>query len=54
MSAAVEPERLLFVDECGRHTSLAPICGYAPKGERLYLSVIRGAGARTLRRCFLA
>jgi transposase len=33
---------------------VAPICGYAPKGERLYLSVIRRAGARTLRRCFLA
>jgi hypothetical protein len=32
---AVEPERLLFVDECGLHTSLAPIYGYAPKGERL-------------------
>ena len=25
---AVEPERLLFVEECGLHTSLAPIYGY--------------------------
>ena len=33
VAAAVEPERLLFVDECGLHTSLAPIYGYAPRGE---------------------
>lgn len=36
---AVEPERLLFADECGMHTSLAPIYGYGPRGERLRLSV---------------
>jgi transposase len=34
-------ERLVFVDECGTHTSLAPIYGYAPRGERLYLPVPR-------------
>ena len=44
---AVEPERLLFVDECGLHTSLAPIYGYAPKGERLRLSVPRNRGKNT-------
>ena len=44
---AVEPERLLFVDECGLHTSLAPIYGYAPKGERLRLSVPRSRGKNT-------
>ncbi len=33
------PERLIFVDECGTHTSLGPIYGYAPRGERLLLSV---------------
>ena len=43
----VEPERLIFVDECGTHTSLAPIYGYAPRGERLYLSVPRGRGKNT-------
>ena len=32
-------ERLVFVDECGTHTSLAPIYGYALRGERLYLAV---------------
>ena len=39
--------RLLFVDECGTHTSLAPIYGYAPRGERLYLTVPRGRGKNT-------
>ena len=43
----MEPERLLFVDECGAHTSLAPIYGYAPRGERLHLSVPRSRGKNT-------
>ena len=47
VSAIVEPERLLFVDECGTHTSLAPIYGYAPRGERLYLWVPRSRGKNT-------
>ena len=47
VSAIVEPERLLFVDECGTHTSLAPIYGYAPRGERLYLSAPRSRGKNT-------
>jgi transposase len=47
VAAAVEPERLLFVDECGLHTSLAPIYGYAPKGERLRLSLPRSRGKNT-------
>jgi transposase len=38
---------LVFVDECGTHTSLAPIYGYAPRGERLYLPVQRGRGKNT-------
>lgn len=41
VAAAVEPEKLLFVDEMGMHTSLAPVYGYAPRGERLHLSVPR-------------
>jgi hypothetical protein len=44
VAAAVDPERLLFVDECGTHTSLAPIYGYAARGERLYLPVPRSRG----------
>ena len=47
VAAVVEPERLVFVDECGTHTSLAPIYGYAPKGERLRLPVPRGRGKNT-------
>ncbi len=47
VAAAVEPDRLLFVDECGTHTSLAPIYGYAARGERLYLPVPRSRGKNT-------
>jgi transposase len=47
VAAVVEPERLIFVDECGTHTSLAPIYGYAPRGERLRLSVPRKRGENT-------
>jgi hypothetical protein len=53
VAAAVEPGRLVFVDECGTHTSLGLIYGYAPKGERLRLRVPREGGARTPR-CYLA
>jgi transposase len=47
VAAVVEPERLIFVDECGTHTSLAPIYGYAPRGERLRLRVPRRRGKNT-------
>jgi transposase len=47
VAAAVEPERLLFVDECGLHTSLSAIYGYAPRGERLHLPVPRNRGKNT-------
>jgi transposase len=43
----IDAERLVFVDECGTHTSLAPIYGYALRGERLYLAVPRGRGKNT-------
>src|SRR5215211_508318 len=47
VAAAVESERLLFVDECGVHTSLAPIYGYAPRDERIHLPVPRNRGKNT-------
>jgi transposase len=47
VEATVEPKRFVFVDECGTHTSLAPLYGYAPKGERLRLSVPRKRGKNT-------
>lgn len=43
----LDPESLVFVDECGVHTSLAPIYGYAKKGERLHLPVPRSRGKNT-------
>ena len=46
-AAKVAPERLVFVDECGTHTSLGPIYGYAPRGERLRLRVPRKRGKNT-------
>jgi hypothetical protein len=47
VAAVVNPERLIFIDECGTHTSLALLYGYAPRGERLYLSVPRNRGKNT-------
>jgi transposase len=47
VTAKVAPERLLFVDECGTHASMAPIYGYAPRGERLRLAVSRRRGKNT-------
>ena len=47
MAGVVDPTKLVFVDECGTHTSLAPLYGYCPKGERLRLSVPRKPGKNT-------
>ena len=47
VAAVVDPESLVFVDECGVHTSLVPIYGYAPRGERLHLPVPRNRGKNT-------
>jgi hypothetical protein len=41
VAAEIDPRRLVFVDEMGVHTSLAPLYGYSAKGERLRLSVPR-------------
>jgi len=43
----VDPERLVFVDEMGVHTSLAPLYGYSPKGERVCLEVPHNRGKNT-------
>ena len=47
VAAVLEPEQLVFVDECGFHTSLALLYGYAPKSKRLRLSVPRNRGKNT-------
>jgi hypothetical protein len=47
----IDPERLVFVDEMGTHTSLAPLYAYAPVGERVFFSSSRSqeTAARTRR-----
>ena len=47
VAGVLDPRKLVFVDECGTHTSLAPLYGYSPKGERLKLSVPRNLGKNT-------
>ncbi len=47
VAAMVDPESLVFVDEMGLHTSLGSIYGYAPRGERLRLSIPRNRGNNT-------
>ena len=47
VAAEVDPERLVFVDEMGVHTSLAPLYGYSRKGERVHLQVPRNRGTNT-------
>ncbi len=47
VGGALDPRRLIFVDECGTHTSVAPVYGYCPRGERLRLSVPRNRGKNT-------
>jgi hypothetical protein len=49
----LDPGRLVFVDEMGTHTSLAPMYGYAPVGEREPSSRSRETAARTPP-CFVA
>ena len=47
VAEVLEPERLIFADEMGLHTSRAPLYGYAPKGDRLRLSIPRNRGKNT-------
>jgi transposase len=42
--SSIEPERFVFVDECSSNTSLAPLYGWAPKGERAHQKVPRNWG----------
>jgi transposase len=47
LAGAVDPRRLVFVDEMGTNTALSPLYAYAPKGRRLYAKVPRNRGANT-------
>jgi transposase len=44
MISSIEPERFVFVDECSSNTSLAPLYGWARKGERAYQKAPRNWG----------
>ena len=37
----------MFVDECGSHTSLVPLYGWAPKSQRAVASVPKNRGENT-------
>ncbi len=47
VAEGIEARNFVFVDECGTHTSLAPVYGYSPRGERVYLEVPRNRGPNT-------
>jgi hypothetical protein len=43
----LDPRRLVFVDEMGTHTSLAPVYAYGTIGERAFFKVPRNRGRNT-------
>ncbi len=45
--AALDPERLVFVDECGSNVGLAPLRARAPRGERAFGKAPRNRGKNT-------
>jgi transposase len=49
----VDPGRLVFVDEMGTHTSLAPLYAYAPIGERAFFKIPRNREGNTTLLCSL-
>ena len=47
VATTLDARRLVFVDECGTHTSLAPLYAWAPRGRRAYTKVPRNLGKNT-------
>jgi transposase len=47
VAGQIDAERLVFVDEMGSNTSLAPVHAWAPCGERARCSVPRNRGKNT-------
>jgi transposase len=43
----LDASRLVFVDEMGTHTSLAPLYAYAPVGQRAFFEIPRNRGKNT-------
>ena len=47
MSSTLDSQRLVFVDEMGTDTSLAPLYAYSLRGHRAYAKVPRNRGPNT-------
>jgi transposase len=47
LAQRIDSKRLVFVDEMGTNTSLAPLRAWSPKGQRAYCSVPRNRGKNT-------
>lgn len=47
VAGKIDAERLVFVDEMGTNTSLAPLYAWAPRGQRAYSKVPRNRGKNT-------
>ena len=47
LARQIDPKRLVFVDEMGTNTSIAPLRAWSPKGRRAYCSVPRNRGKNT-------
>ncbi len=43
----LDARRLVFVDEMGSHTSLAPAYAHSPRGKRAFFKVPRNKGKNT-------
>ena len=43
----IDARRFVFVDECGSHTSLIPLYGWAPRQDRCVESVPKNRGQNT-------
>jgi transposase len=47
MVGRLDNRSLVFVDEMGTHTSLAPLYGYSPQGQRAFFEIPRNRGTNT-------
>lgn len=47
MVCTLDAKQMVFVDECGTHTSLGPLYAWAPRGKRSYSKGPRNRGKNT-------
>ncbi len=47
VAGGLDSRSLVFVDEMGTHTSLAPSYGYSPRGQRAFFKIPRNRGMNT-------